>query len=192
MGVFSAAFLGAPRVGPQLRAPRTHAAQAGRRQQLGSVDVVFSRGEGSCCDPLRTIVLQHWGTLHRLLFSKDVPDKYLRLWKLTWDKLKTAPKRWALVRGPIAAMIPYLQDHAVDASAPLACRFPEGSFSGPGLWDFRGDTVSLQPSLSMAFRMEEGLNRLLQHAANHTIAQQDALRTQAKRLKHLTGLRAPH
>eukprot|EP00439_Symbiodinium_sp_Y106_P009957 s156_g1.t1 len=56
-------------------------------------------------------------------------------------------------------MIPYLQDHAVDASTPLACRFPEGSFSGPGLWDFRGDTVSLQPSLSMAFRMEEGLNR---------------------------------
>ena len=103
-------------------------------------------------------------------------------------------------------MIAYLQDHAVDASAPLAWRFPGGSLSGPGLWDFSGDTVSLQPSLSMASRMEEALNRLLQHAANHRIAQQDAgegaaggidwtvprrlLRTQAKRPNHLTGLRA--
>eukprot|EP00439_Symbiodinium_sp_Y106_P019234 s4933_g2.t1 len=71
-------------------------------------------------------------------------------------------------------MIAYLQDHAVDASAPLVWRFPGGSLSGPGLWDFSGDTVSLQPSLSMASRMEEALNRLLQHAANHRIAQQDA------------------
>eukprot|EP00439_Symbiodinium_sp_Y106_P002392 s10659_g1.t1 len=104
-----------------------------RRQQLGSVDVVFSLEVGSCCDPLRTVVLQHWRTLHRLLFSKNVPDKYLRLWKLTWDKLKTAPKRWTLVKGPIAAMIAYLQDHAVDASASLTWRFSEGSLSGPGL-----------------------------------------------------------
>ena len=37
----------------QLRGIRTQAAQAGRRQQLGSVDVVFSLGEGNCCDPLR-------------------------------------------------------------------------------------------------------------------------------------------
>ena len=209
MGCLSAAFWGHQGLGlspKQLRAPRTHAAQAGRRQQLGSVDVVFSLGEGGCCDPLRTVVLQHWRTLHRLLFSKDVPDKYLRLWKLTWNKLKAAPKRWALVKGPIAAMIAYLQDHAVDASAPLVWRFPGGSLSGPGLWDFSGDTVSLQPSLSMASRMEEALNRLLQHAANHRIAQQDAgegaaggidwtvprrlLRTQAKRPNHLTGLRA--
>ena len=209
MGCLSAAFWGHQGLGlspKQLRAPRTHAAQAGRRQQLGSVDVVFSLGEGSCCDPLRTVVLQHWRTLHRLLFSKGVPDKYLRLWKLTWNKLKAAPKRWALVKGPIAAMIAYLQDHAVDASAPLAWRFPGGSLSGPGLWDFSGDTVSLQPSPSMASRMEEALNRLLQHAANHRIAQQDAgegaaggidwtvprrlLRTQAKRPNHLTGLRA--
>ena len=63
-----------------------------------------------------------------------------------------------------------------------------------------------RPSLSMASRMEEALNRLLQHAANLRIAQQDAgegaaggidwtvprrlLRTQAKRPNHLTGLRA--
>eukprot|EP00439_Symbiodinium_sp_Y106_P015494 s8573_g2.t1 len=164
MGCLSAAFWGHQGLGlspKQLRIPRTLAAQAGRRQQLGSVDVVFSLGEGNCCDPLRTIVLQHWRTLHRLLFSKEVPDKYLRLWKLTWAKLKTAPKRWALVKGPIAATIAYLQDHAVDASDPIAWRFPVGSLSGPGLWDFSGDAVSLQPGLSMAFRMEEGLSRLL-------------------------------
>ena len=209
MGCLSAAFWGHQGLGlspKQLRAPRTHAAQAGRRQQLGSVDVVFSLGEGSCCDPLRTVVLQHWRTLHRLLFSKGVPDKYLRLWKLTWNKLKAAPKRWALVKGPIAAMIAYLQDHAVDASKPLTWQFPRGSLGGPGLWDFSGDTVSLQPSLSMASRVEEALNRLLQHAANLRIAQQDAgegaaggidwtvprrlLRTQAKRPNHLTSLRA--
>ena len=209
MGCLSAAFWGHQGLGlspKQLRAPCTHAAQAGRRQQLGSVDVVFSLGEGGCCDPLRTVVLQHWRTLHRLLFSKGVPDKYLRLWKLTWNKLKAAPKRWALVKGPIAAMIAYLQDHTVDASEPLAWQFPRGSLGGPGLWDFSGDTVSLQPSHSMASRVEEALNRLLQHAANLRIAQQDAgegaaggidwtvprrlLRTQAKRPNHLTSLRA--
>ena len=96
MGCLSAAFWGHQGLGlspKQLRAPRTHAAQAGRRQQLGSVDVVFSLGEGSCCDPLRTVVLQHWRTLHRLLFSKGVPDKYLRLWKLTWNKLQGGPQK---------------------------------------------------------------------------------------------------
>ena len=103
-------------------------------------------------------------------------------------------------------MIAYLQDHTVDASEPLAWQFPRGSLGGPGLWDFSGDTVSLQPSHSMASRVEEALNRLLQHAANLRIAQQDAgegaaggidwtvprrlLRTQAKRPNHLTSLRA--
>ena len=103
-------------------------------------------------------------------------------------------------------MIAYLQDHTVDASEPLVWQFPRGSLGGPGLWDFSGDTVSLQPGHPMASRMEEALNRLLQHAANLRIAQQDAgegaaggidwtvprrlLRTQAKRPNHLTGLRA--
>ena len=100
MGCLSAAFWGHQGLGlspKQLRAPRTHAAQAGRRQQLGSVDVVFSLGEGSCCDPLRTVVLQHWRTLHRLLFSKGVPDKYLRLWKLTWNISSRRPPRDGLL-----------------------------------------------------------------------------------------------
>ena len=205
MGSLSAAVWGHQGLGlspKQLRIPRTQAAQAGRRQKLGSVDVVFELGEGNCCDPLRTVIIQHWRTLHRL----DLPDKYLRLWKLTWSKLKKAPKRWALVKGPIAAMVAYLQDHDVDASEAVLWKFPPGALGGTGLWNFQEDTISLQPSLSTASRVEEGLSRLLLHAANHRIVQQDAgegaaggidwtvprrlLRTQAKRLNHLTGLRA--
>ncbi|CAE7753024.1 unnamed protein product, partial [Symbiodinium sp. KB8] len=169
------------------------------RQKLGSVDVVFELGEGNCCDPLRTVIIQHWRTLHRL----DLPDKYLRLWKLTWSKLKKAPKRWALVKGPIAAMVAYLQDHDVDASEAVLWKFPPGALGGTGLWNFQEDTISLQPSLSTASRVEEGLSRLLLHAANHRIVQQDAgegaaggidwtvprrlLRTQAKCVFHHTA-----
>ena len=177
MGSLSAAIWGHQGLGlspKQLRGPRTQAALAGRKQKLGSADVVFSIGEGNCCDPLRTVVLQHWRTLHRLFFAQGFPDKYLRLWQITWGKLLRAPKRWALVKGPIAAMIAYLQDHKVDASDPRLWRFPKGSLQGQGLWRFTGDTVSLQPSLSMEHQVEEALHRLLQSAANHRIAAQDA------------------
>ena len=71
-------------------------------------------------------------------------------------------------------MIAYLQDHKVDASDPRLWRFPKGSLQGRGLWRFTGDTVSLQPSLSMEHQVEEALHRLLQSAANHRIAAQDA------------------
>ena len=71
-------------------------------------------------------------------------------------------------------MIAYLQDHKVDASDPRLWRFPKGSLQGQGLWRFTGDTVSLQPSLSMEHQVEEALHRLLQSAANHRIAAQDA------------------
>eukprot|EP00439_Symbiodinium_sp_Y106_P000669 s9920_g1.t1 len=161
---------------------------------------------GNCCDPLRTVVLQHWRTLHRLFFARGFPDKYLRLWQLTWDKLLRAPKRWALVKGPIAAMIAYLQDHNVDASDPRLWHFPQGSLQGQGLWRFTGDTVSLQPSLSMEHQVEEALSRLLQSAANLRIAAQDAgtgasqgidwtvprrlLRAKTLRPSHILSLRA--
>ena len=177
MGSLSAAIWGHQGLGlspKQLRGPRAQAALAGRKQKLGSADVVFSLGEGNCCDPLRTVVLQHWRTLHRLFFAQGFPDKYLRLWQITWGKLLRAPKRWALVKGPIAAMIAYLQDHNVDASDPRLWHFPKGSLQGQGLWRFTGDTVSLQPSLSMEHQVEEALSRLLQSAANHRIAAQDA------------------
>ena len=139
MGSLSAAIWGHQGLGlspKQLRGIRTQAAQAGRRQQLGSVDVVLSLGEGNCCDPLRTVILQHWRTLHKLMFAHTMPEQYHRLWKVTWTKLLTAAKRWALVKGPVAAMVAYLQDLGVEASDPAAWRFPEGSLQGPGLWQF--------------------------------------------------------
>ncbi|CAE7809947.1 unnamed protein product [Symbiodinium sp. CCMP2456] len=204
MGCLSASIWGHQGLGlspKQLRGPRTHAAQAGRRQKLGSVDVVFSLGEGNCCDPLRTVVLQHWRTLHRLLFVKELPDKYQRLWELTWSKLARAPKRWALVKGPVAAMIAYLQDHGVNASNVQEWKFPPGSLGGTGLWNF-GEAITMQPGPSLAFRVEEGLSRLLQHAANQRIAKQDAgdgaadgidwtvPKPQTKQPGQLVGLRA--
>ena len=208
MGSLSAAIWGHQGLGlspKQLRGLRSQAAQAGRRQQLGSVDVVFSLGEGNCCDPLRTVILQHWRTLHKLLFAHPMPEQYHRLWKVTWTKLQTAPKRWALVKGPVAAMVAYLQDLGVEASDPAIWRFPERSLHGPGLWQFVRDTVQVAPGLSTAYRVEEALRRLLQSAANRRISQQDAgagadsgvdwtvprklTRTQAKRPNHLTALR---
>ena len=101
MGCLSAAIWGHQGLGispKQLRGLRSQAALAGRRQQLGSVDVVFSLGEGNCRDPLLTVILQHWRTLHKLLFAHPMPEQYLRLWKVTWTKLLSAPKRWALVK----------------------------------------------------------------------------------------------
>ena len=208
MGSLSAAIWGHQGLGlspKQLRGLRTQAAQAGRRQKLGSVDVVFSLGEGNCCDPLRTVILQHWRTLHKLLFAQPMPDKYRRLWKITWSKLQKAPKRWALVKGPIAAMVAYLQDLGVEASDPTTWRFPKGSLRGPGLWKFEEDTVTVQPGLSTEHQVKEGLSRLLQSAANRRISQQDAgtgtisgvdwtvprrlTKSQAKRPNHLTALR---
>ena len=209
MGSLSAAIWGHQGLGlspKQLRGLRTQAAQAGKRQKLGSVDVVFSLGEGNCCDPLRTVILQHWRTLHKLLFAQPMPDKYRRLWKITWSKLQKAPKRWALVKGPVAAMVAYLQDLGVEASDPTTWRFPKGSLRGPGLWKFEEDTVIVQPGLSTEHQVKEGLSRLLQSAANRRISQQDAAGTgtvsgvdwtvprkltksQAKRPNHLTALR---
>ena len=179
MGSLSAAIWGHQGLGlspKQLRGLRSQAAQAGRRQKLGSVDVVFI-GEGNCCDPLRTVILQHWRTLYKLLFSHPMPEQYHRLWKVTWTKLQTAPKRWALVKGPVAAMVAYLQDLGVEASDPTTWCFPAGSLHGPGLWQFERDTVQVAPGLSTAFRVEEGLRRLLQSAANRRISQQDASRS---------------
>ena len=208
MGSLSAAIWGHQGLGlspKQLRGLRSQAALAGRRQQLGSVDVVFSLGEGNCCDPLRTVILQHWRTLHKLLFAQPMPEQYLRLWKITWTKLLTAPKRWALVKGPVAAMVAYIQDLGVEASDPATWRFPAGSLKGPGLWRFEKDTVLVTPGLSTVHRVEEALRRLLQHTANQRISQQDAgtgancgvdwsvprklLRKQTKRPNHLTALR---
>ncbi|CAE7465200.1 unnamed protein product [Symbiodinium microadriaticum] len=177
MGSLSAAIWGHQGLGlspKQLRGLRSQAALAGRRQQLGSVDVVFSLGEGNCCDPLRTVILQHWRTLHKLLFAQPMPEQYLRLWKITWTKLLTAPKRWALVKGPVAAMVAYIQDLGVEASDPATWRFPAGSLKGPGLWRFEKDTVLVTPGLSTVHRVEEALRRLLQHTANQRISQQDA------------------
>ena len=102
MGCLSAAFWGHQGLGlspKQLRAPRTHAAQAGRRQQLGSVDVVFSLGEGGCCDPLRTVVLQHWRTLHRLLFSKGVRTSTCACGSLLGISSRRPPKDGPLSKG---------------------------------------------------------------------------------------------
>ena len=196
MGSLSAAIWGHQGLGlspKQLRGIRTQAAQAGRRQQLGSVDVVFSLGEGNCCDPLRTVILQHWRTLHKLMFAHTMPEQYHRLWKVTWTKLL------------VAAMVAYLQDLGVEASDPATWRFPEGSLQGPGLWQFEKDIVQVTPGLSTAFRVEEALRRLLQFAANRRISHQDAgtgadsgvdwtvprklTRTQAKHPNHLTALR---
>ncbi|CAE7469028.1 unnamed protein product, partial [Symbiodinium microadriaticum] len=178
MGSLSAAIWGHQGLGlspKQLRGLRSQAALAGRRQQLGSVDVVFSLGEGNCCDPLRTVILQHWRTLHKLLFAHPMPEQYQRLWKITWTKLQTAPKRWALVKGPVAAMVAYLQDLGVEASDPTTWRFPAGSLQGPGLWRFVRDTVQVAPGLSTVYRVEEALRKLL--------------RKQSKRPNHLTALR---
>ena len=208
MGSLSAAIWGHQGMGlspKQLRGLRSQAALAGRRQQLGSVDVVFSLGEGNCCDPLRTVILQHWRTLHKLLFAHPIPEQYQRLWKVTWTKLQTASKRWALVKGPVAAMVAYLQDLGVEASDATTWRFPAGSLQGPGLWHFERDTVLVTPGLSTVYRVEEALRRLLQHTANRRISQQDAgagaacgidwsvprklLRKQSKRPNRLTALR---
>ena len=202
MGSLSAAIWGHQGLGlspKQLRGLRSQAAQAGRRQKMGSVDVVFSLGEGNCCDPLRTVVLQHWRTLYKLLFAHPMPEQYHRLWKVTWTKLQVAPKRWALVKGRSQ------QDLGVEASDPLTWSFPTGSLHGPGLWQFERDTVQVAPGLSTAYRVEEALRRLLQAAANRRISQQDAgagteggvdwtvprklAKTQAKRPNHLTALR---
>ena len=76
------------------------------------------------------MILQHWRTLHKLLFAQPMPEKYRRLWKITWSKLQKAPKRWALVKGPIAAMVACLQDLGVEASDPTTWRFPKGSLRG--------------------------------------------------------------
>ncbi|CAE7454083.1 unnamed protein product, partial [Symbiodinium sp. KB8] len=208
MGSLSAAIWGHQGLGispKQLRGLRSQAALAGRKQQLGSLDVVFSLGEGNCSDPLRTVILQHWRTLHKLLFAHPTPEQYQRLWKITWTKLASAPKRWALVKGPVAAMVAYLQDLGVDASDPASWRFPPGSLQGTGLWNFEKDTVSVAPGLSSAHRVEEALCRVLQYRANLRISQQDAgagaqcgidwsvprklLRKQAKRTNQLTALR---
>ena len=208
MGSLSAAIWGHQGLGispKQLRGLRSQAALAGRKQQLGSLDVVFSLGEGNCSDPLRTVILQHWRTLHKLLFAHPTPEQYQRLWKITWTKLVSAPKRWALVKGPVAAMVAYLQDLGVDASDPASWRFPPGSLQGTGLWNFEKDTVSVAPGLSSAHRVEEALCRVLQYRANLRISQQDAgagaqcgidwsvprklLRKQAKRTNQLTALR---
>ena len=89
------------------------------------------------------MILQHWRTLHKLLFAHPTPEQYQRLWKITWTKLAAAPKRWALVKGPVAALVAYLQDLGVDASDPAIWRFPSGSLQGPGLWNFSQDTVSV-------------------------------------------------
>ena len=208
MGSLSAAIWGHQGLGispKQLRGIRSQAALAGRRQQLGSIDVVFSLGEGNCSDPLRTVILQHWRTLHKLLFAHPTPEQYQRLWKITWTKLASAPKRWALVKGPVAAMVAYLQDLGIDASDPAFWRFPSGSLQGPGLWQFEKDTVPVAPGLSTVHRVEEALRRTLQHNANLRISQQDAgtgahcgidwsvprklLKKQTKRTNHLTALR---
>ena len=208
MGCLSAAIWGHQGLGispKQLRGLRSQAALAGRRQQLGSVDVVFSLGEGNCRDPLLTVILQHWRTLHKLLFAHPMPEQYLRLWKVTWTKLLSAPKRWALVKGPVAAMIAYLQDLGVEASDTDTWRFPPGSLQGPGLWCFAEDTVHVVPGLSTVHRVEEALRRVLQHHANQRISRQDAgagadcgidwsvpqqlLRKQTKRPTPLTALR---
>ncbi|CAE7262284.1 unnamed protein product, partial [Symbiodinium sp. CCMP2456] len=208
MGCLSAAIWGHQGLGlspKQMRAFRTHSAVAARRYKLGSVDVVFSLGEGNCCDPLQTVVIQHWRTLHKLLFAHDVPQQYLRLWQVTWDKLSKSSKRWSLVKGPVAAMIAYLQDHGVDAQDPFSWKCPTNSLKGQGLWSFPADIISLQPSPSSRHRGEEGLRRLLQFWTNRRIGQQDAcegaaqgvdwtvprrlLRTQAAKPNHLTSLR---
>ena len=208
MGSLSAAIWGHQGLGispKQLRGLRSQAALAGKRQQLGSVDVVFSLGEGNCSDPLQTVILQHWRTLHKLLFAHPTPEQYQRLWKITWTKLAAAPKRWALVKGPVAALVAYLQDLGVDASDPAIWRFPSGSLQGPGLWNFSQDTVSVSPGLSTVHRVEEALRRALQHKANLRISQQDAgdgaqcgldwsvprklLKKQAKRTIQPTALR---
>ena len=151
------------------------------------------------------MILQHWRTLHKLMFAHTMPEQYHRLWKVTWTKLLTAAKRWALVKGPVAAMVAYLQDLGVEASDPATWRFPEGSLQGPGFWQFEKDIVQVTPGLSTAFRVAEALRRLLQFAANRRISHQDAgagadsgvdwtvprklTRTQAKHPNHLTALR---
>ena len=209
MGSLSAAIWGHQGLGlspKQMRGIRTQAALAARRCKLGSVDVVFSLGEGNCCDPLQTVVLQHWRTLYKLLFAQTMPTQYLRLWQITWEKLLKAPKRWALVKGPVAAMIAYLQDLGVKAQDPSSWQCPANSLQGPGLWSFPGDIISLVPGQTTRIHAEEGLRRLLQFWTNHRISQQDAgsgaergvdwsvprrlLKSQSKRPNHLTALRS--
>ena len=209
MGSLSAAIWGHQGMGlspKQMRGVRTQAALAGSKHKLGSVDVVFSLKEGNCCDPLLTVVLQHWRTLHKLLFANPLEEAYERLWHVTWKKLSTAKRRWSLVKGPVAALIAYLQDHDVDGRDPRSWICPAGSLAGSGLWAFPDDTISLEPDQTAVYRVEEGLTRLLQHTANHRICQQDAgegtehgvdwtvprrlLKSQAKKPQHLTALRA--
>ena len=189
-----------------MRGIRTQAALAARRYKLGSVDVVFSLGEGNCCDPLQTVVLQHWRTLYKLLFAQTMPAQYLRLWQITWEKLLKAPKRWALVKGPVAAMIAYLQDLGVKAQDPSSWQCPTNSLQGPGLWSFPGDVITLAPGQTTRIHAEEGLRHLLQFWTNHRISQQDAgsgaergvdwsvprrlLKSQLRRPNHLTALRS--
>ena len=168
--------------------------------------MVFGLKEGGCADPLETVLLQHWRTLHKLLFHKPMPDKFSRLWSVTWQKLATAKRRWALVKGPVAALIAYLQDLGVDAVDPLCWKCPAHSLHGHGLWCFPGDVVSLEPRLSSLHSGVEGLTRLLKHAACRRLVGQDGgeglesgvdwsvprrlLRTQANKQHHLTALRA--
>ena len=209
MGSLSAAIWGHQGAGlspKQLKGIRSQAAQAGRRHKLGSLDVVFGMKEGGCADPLETVLLQHWRTLHKLLFNKPMPDNFSRLWSVTWQKLATAKRRWALVKGPVAALIACLQDLGVDAVDPLCWKCPAHSLHGQGLWRFPGDVVSLEPSLSSLHSGVEGLTRLLKHAACKRLAGQDGgeglesgvdwsvprrlLRTQANKQHHLTALRA--
>ena len=209
LGSLSAAIWGHQGAGlspKQLKGIRSQAAQAGRRHKLGSLDVVFGLKEGGCADPLETVLLQHWRTLHKLLFHKPMPDKFSRLWSVTWQKLATAKRRWALVKGPVAALIAYLQDLGVDAVDPLCWKCPAHSLHGHGLWCFPGDVVSLEPRLSSLHSGVEGLTRLLRHAACRRLVGQDGgegldsgvdwtvprrlLRTQANKQHHLTALRA--